>query len=131
MNAYKLGNIIKKRMLEQFDNSQIRKQRLSIRYLKELFTKCELLEWVELDYCCRGEDTNCWVDEKLSWTSPSPINSRFRRFKRQLNRICEANHINIGKRHMFIGEDDMFIVICIPLRDITSPRFDTWLTFRK
>lgn len=132
MNKYKLGNIIKKGLLERFDNSEICKKKFSFAYLNNLCNTYPIAEFVFEHYCCRGEDTCCWQDEERCWmsgpnTTARSINRRI--YKALKKTLKKDSNFDICKRNVFIGEDDIGIFFCIPLRDICKE--DIVLVFDK
>lgn len=125
MNTYKLGNLIKKDLLNYFDNSEIHKQKFSFSYLRKLCETYVIQEYITNSYCCYGEDTPCWQDEDMSdirffytGLSNTEINKKvYVGFKRFLNSKVIKKQFNISKRNIFIGENDKTIWFVVPLRD--------------
>lgn len=121
MNKYKLGNIIKKNLLNSFKNSEIRKMKFSFAYLNELCNTYPIAEFVFDHYCCRGEDDCCWQDEERCWmsgpnTTARSINRRI--YKALKKTLKHDSKFDICKRNVFVAEDDNCVVFSIPLRDI-------------
>lgn len=134
MNTYKLSNIIKKEFVH--DKKRFGKHRamnLSFAYLRELFDTYYVSEWTEFDYCCRGEDCNCWIDVESSWLRLRPMtdqeynNRIYSSIKRDIN--SRLSKKRIGKRKIYIAENNRVILVCIPLRDVA--KHDHYIIFDK
>lgn len=121
MNKYKLGNIIKKRLLESFNNNEIHKMKFSFSYLNKLCATYPIAEFMFDHYCCCSEDVCCWQDEERCWmtnpyTTAENIN---RRIYKSIKKILTHNSkFDICKRNVFVAEDNKCVVFSIPLRDI-------------
>lgn len=137
MNTYKLSNIIKREMLN--DNkwrhyTNMKKQKFSFTFLRDLCSKYRVSEWTEFEHCCRHEDYNCWIEVHSSWMykkgeSDIDFNNRvYSSIKRIVNSYLSKEQI--GKRSTFVSENNRAIFVCIPMRD-TSSKSDHWLIFDK
>lgn len=136
MNTYKLSNIIKKEFLKDEHNryKNLKKQKFSFAYLKNLFNTYYVSEWTTFEYCCRGEDFNCWIEVNSSWM-PRNLSDKehnayiYKQIKYCVNKTLTEKEI--GNRSIFISETKKHncIVVCIPLRD--KVKYDQWLVFDK
>ena len=133
MNTYKLSNIIKKDFLDDKRNKAIKKQKLSFSYLRDIFNTYYCSEWTTFEYCCRGEDHNCWIDVGSSWmprhlSDKAHNNYIYKEIKYCINKFLDKKEI--GRRSIYIAETNRdCIVVCIPLRD--KVKYDQWLVFDK
>ena len=136
MDAYKLSNIIKRHMVQDKRNRyrNMSKKNFSFTYIKDLCEKYYVSEWTEHEHCCRGEDTCCWIEVHSSWmrhaknyTDASYNKKVYYCIKSFVNEVLPKN--KIGKRNMFIAEDDKYVIVCLPLRDVSKS--DHWLVFDK
>jgi hypothetical protein len=137
MNTYKLSNIIKREVLN--DNkmrhyTNMKKQKFSFAYLKEICLKYKVSEWTEFEHCCRYEDYNCWIEVHSSWMyikgeSAYDFNQRvYRSIKGIIN--SHLTKTQIGRRSIFVSENETAIFVCMPMRD-TKSKSDHWLIFDK
>lgn len=110
--------------------------KLSFSYLNNLFNTYYVSEWCMFEYCCRGEDYNCWIDVESSWirlgekmTDKEYNDKIYRSIKGSINEKLTKQQI--GKRSVFIDENARknSIVVCIPLRDVA--KYDHWIVFDK
>ena len=112
----------------------IKKQRFSFKYLNELCNTYKIDEYTIWNYCCYGEDKNCWIDVESSWMrdkyiSDKDLNKRiYSSIKRSILDDFK-DYKNIGKINIFIGESDDAIFLCIPMRD--KRKYDFWICFNK
>lgn len=137
MDTYKLSNIMKRKVLK--DNqwrhyASMKKQKFSFAFLRDLCSKYRVSEWTEFEHCCRNEDYNCWIEVHSSWMykkneSDADFNKRvYSSVKKIVN--SHLSKEQIGKRSIFISENNGAIFVCIPMRD-TSSKSDHWLIFDK
>ena len=134
MNTYKLSNIVKKDFskdkYKRYKN--ITKQKFSFAYLRNLFDTYYVSEWTTFEYCCRGEDYNCWIEVGSSWM-PRNLSDKehndyiYKKIKHCVNKALSKKEI--GNRNIFISEsvNHNCIVVCIPLRD--KVKYDQWIVF--
>jgi hypothetical protein len=137
MNTYKLSNIIKREVLN--DNkfrhyTSMKKQKFSFTFLRDLCAKYRVSEWTEYEHCCRNEDYNCWIEVHSSWMYKNgELDTDFnKRVYSSIKRIINAHLTKkqIGKRSIFVSENNRAVFVCIPMRD-TSSKSDHWLIFDK
>ena len=137
MDTYKLSNIIKRHMVHDKWNrfKNIKKQKLSFSFLRELCEKYYVSEWTEFEHCCMGEDHNCWIEVHSSWmkhgkkwTDNEYNREVYVRIKDVIN--SHFNKKQIGRRSIFIADGKNSIIVCIPMRD-TIRKSDHWLVFDK
>lgn len=132
MDLYKLHNIGRKN-IQLSPGDTITRKKYSINYLKDLANKYEMREFLEYDYCCRGEDHNCWVevegiDYGWLWLEKNPKEMPKILFNHATNILKHYRKI-LYRRKMFIVENDNRITIFIFLRD--KNKSDYVLTFAK
>ncbi len=132
MDLYKLHNIARKN-LKLTPNDTLSRKKYSVGYLKELAEKYEMREFLELSYCCHGEDNNCWMEvEGLDygwlWIDKDPETMPERLFNHALN-ILKSYRKHLYNRKMYVIESDDYVMIFVYLRDINSN--DYVLTFGK
>ena len=131
MNKYKLGNIIRKDMLDGFNKNEVSKHRFSFGYLNKLCKKYKISEYTIHNYCCYGEDICCWVDAEHTWMSNEYLSDKElnERIYKNVKHIIKSLNVNIFKRKIFVSENDKYIIYCFPMRDIS--REDIYLVFEK
>ena len=121
-------------MLHDSRLTNIKKQKFSFTFLRELCNKYYVSEWTEFEYCCRHEDYNCWIEVHSSWMrykSSDPDKEYNDRVYKSIKGIVNS-HLNkkqIGKRSMYVADGKNSIVVCIPMRDVSKS--DQWLVFDK
>lgn len=138
MNRYKLGNITKKYLLKTFKNSEISKKKFSFTLLNNLFNAYECSEYL-INYYDTWEEDRCnWQDVESSWLSyenpdSKTLNKRIYKDVKQQFYYYDNKHIrhkiNMYKRNLFIGENNKYLVVIIPLRDIKN--IDIVISFNK
>lgn len=138
MNRYKLSNIIKKKLLSRFSSSDIKSQTFSYKVIHDYFKQYGLVEWCVDSFCCYGEDNCCWQDVENGWilnsskykniTDLSEKNQIvYSYLKRFIRGSC--NKEELGKRTMFICENEDSLWVVLPLRD--KIKQDIYLVFAK
>ena len=134
MNSYKLNNIIRKECVKDKKRfGEAKKMDFSFAYLRDLFDKYYVSEWTTFDYCCKGEDYNCWIDVESSWIrhgekNDIKYNNRiYHAIKCEMNR--RFNKKRIGRRRIYVQENEKVICVSIPMRDVA--KHDHYLIFDK
>ena len=132
MDLYKLHNVGRKN-IRLSPGDIISRKKYSIAYLKELADKYEMREFLEYEYCCRGEDHNCWIevegiDYGWLWTDKNPEEMPKILFNHALG-ILKHYRKTLYQRKMFIVENDDRLSIFIFLRDVCKSDFI--MTFAK
>lgn len=132
MNLYKLHNVGRKN-IRLSPGDILSRKKYSVGYLKSLAEQYEMREFLEYDYCCRGEDHNCWIevegiDYGWLWLDKDPKEMPELLFNHALN-ILKTHRKELYQRKIFVVENEDKISIFVFLRDIC--RSDYILTFAK
>lgn len=115
-------------------------KKFSLGYLKELSEKYYMNGFFEYQYCCQGEDFNCWVEVELLDAGWFWLDTPKKELPQKLFEIAtdftkEERKFLYGKK-IFIIENDREIEILIPMRANhffhgTRGRRDLLLVFSK
>lgn len=133
MTNYKLSNIIKKSLKRSYKESQIQKKRFSFSLLNHLFSKYEVMEFVENHYCCMGEDICCWTDVENAWLKDLAIKEKnlllYKEVKKSIRQSKKKSNFSLSTLNIFVCEDSNCITVAIPLRIFLKT--DIFISFNK
>lgn len=133
MNLYKLHNTARRKMQRLSPEDKLTRKKFSIQYLEQLAETYKMCEFLEYDYCCRGEDHNCWIEVEgldYGWLFLNKKEEDMPKilFDHAL-KILKAHRKDLYKRKIYVIENDDKISLFVFLRD--KCRSDYIITFAK
>ena len=132
MNLYKLHNIAR-RTIKVKPGEKLYTKKYSVQYLNSLAEQYEMREFLELRYCCRGEDHNCWIDVEgidygWLWIDKKPEEMPKLLFEMALGAL-KASRKTLYQRKIYVLESDNAIQLYVFVRDVA--KCDYVLSFAK
>ena len=121
MDNYKLSNIIKKDLKKRFEEKEIQKRKMNLKYIKSLLEKYPTKEFSESWYDGKHEDFCCWQDVeglRYGWIwCDKTIKDTDKKIKDMFIGCCKEFNKKCPNRNIFIAENDSVIWIVLPMRN--------------
>lgn len=128
MTYQKLSNTLTAE-LRKFKPKRVK---ISLKHLRYLFAQYEIEEVSIKNYCCYGEDKNCWIDIEgidYGWLFVDHTKEEMpfillKYLKDHIHGYMDS----LYKRRAFIYKEDNHLIYLIPMRDIA--KYDVYVSFK-
>lgn len=127
MDNYTLSNCVKKDLKKHFSEPEIKKRKMNLKWIKSLLNQYILHEYCESWYD-KYEERCTWYDVeglRYGWVwANRTVKDTDRIVKKMFLGQCKEFKKKCPNRNIFIGENDQYIWIVLPLRNLYKKDVD-------